>query len=59
VKGGEYTEEQVVGASFVKSYGGRVHLVPLTDDAGTSDIIAQIKTGAVSADIVRRDWRDE
>ncbi len=59
VKGGEYTEEQVVGAGFVRSCGGEVALVPLTDDGGTSDMIARIKTDDVAVEPERRDWQDE
>ncbi|MHC5058851.1 MAG: D-glycero-beta-D-manno-heptose 1-phosphate adenylyltransferase, partial [Planctomycetota bacterium] len=59
VKGGEYEEAQIVGAKFVRSYGGEVVRVPLTDDGGTSDVIARIKTDDVSVEAERREWRDE
>lgn len=59
VKGGEYSEDQIVGAQFVRSCGGDVVRVPLTDDGGTSDMIARIKTDDVSVRPERREWRDE
>jgi len=59
VKGGEYEESQIVGASFVRSYGGEVARIPLLEAPGTSEIIAHIKTSSVSAVPERRDWRDQ
>jgi len=41
-KGADYREEQVVGATEVKSWGGRVVLVPLVEDRSTTDIIARM-----------------
>ncbi len=58
VKGGEYEEDQIVGAKFVRSCGGEVVRVPLTDDGGTSDMIARIKTDDVSVEAERREWSD-
>jgi D-beta-D-heptose 7-phosphate kinase/D-beta-D-heptose 1-phosphate adenosyltransferase len=43
VKGADYTREQVVGHDVVESYGGRVSLIPLVDDASTSAIIRRIR----------------
>ncbi len=43
VKGADYTEEQVVGAEFVKSYGGRVFLARLAPSISTSKTIEKIK----------------
>jgi len=42
VKGGDYTREQVVGATEVESCGGRVVLVPLVDGHSTSKLIKKI-----------------
>lgn len=42
VKGGDYTEEQVVGGDLVKSWGGRVVLIPITEGHSTSRIVEQI-----------------
>lgn len=41
VKGGDYTPEQVVGADFVKSYGGEVRIFPLVAGHSTTQIISQ------------------
>jgi D-beta-D-heptose 7-phosphate kinase/D-beta-D-heptose 1-phosphate adenosyltransferase len=42
VKGGDYTEATIVGASEVKSRGGRVVVVPLTPGQSTTDIIGKL-----------------
>ena len=42
IKGADYTVEQVVGASFVESYGGRVVLAALTPGQSTSGTIARM-----------------
>lgn len=42
MKGADYTREQVVGAEFVESYGGRVELIPLKDGYSTSNIIRKV-----------------
>ncbi|MBU7583986.1 MAG: D-glycero-beta-D-manno-heptose-7-phosphate kinase [Nostoc sp. TH1S01] len=50
VKGADYREEQVVGASFVSSYQGEVVLVPLVDDRSTTKIASKIgKLSSISA----------
>lgn len=38
VKGGDYTEDTVVGADFVRQYGGEVVIVPLLAGHSTSKI---------------------
>ncbi|MCK9995814.1 MAG: adenylyltransferase/cytidyltransferase family protein [Candidatus Krumholzibacteria bacterium] len=43
VKGSEYTEEDIVGAPEVKSWGGRVVRVPMVPGWSTSQIIAAIR----------------
>jgi len=43
VKGADYTEEQVVGAAFVRGYGGQVLLARLTPSASTTGTIEKIK----------------
>jgi len=43
IKGADYGEDQVVGAEFVKSYGGRVSLAELTPQQSTSKTIDKIK----------------
>jgi rfaE bifunctional protein nucleotidyltransferase chain/domain len=42
VKGGDYTEETIVGASEVKSWGGRVVVVPITSGQSTTAIIRKL-----------------
>lgn len=42
VKGGDYSEATVVGATEVKSWGGRVVVVPLTPGQSTTAIIRKL-----------------
>jgi D-beta-D-heptose 7-phosphate kinase / D-beta-D-heptose 1-phosphate adenosyltransferase len=48
VKGGDYTEDTVVGATQVRSWGGRVCLVPLVEGFSTSKLIAKASVPSVS-----------
>lgn len=41
VKGGDYTEDDVVGAREVRAWGGRVDLVPLINNISTTRLIAK------------------
>ncbi len=41
VKGGDYTEETVVGAKEVRSWGGRVKLIPTVEGFSTTKLIAK------------------
>jgi D-beta-D-heptose 7-phosphate kinase/D-beta-D-heptose 1-phosphate adenosyltransferase len=41
VKGGDYSEEQVVGADEVKSWGGTVLLVPLVEGRSTTKMLSR------------------
>ncbi len=43
VKGGDYSEETIVGASVVRSRGGRVVVVPLTPGQSTTSIIEKLR----------------
>lgn len=43
-KGADYAEEEVVGACFVRSYGGNVYLVPLEEGHSTTAIASQLRT---------------
>lgn len=43
VKGGDYTIDTIVGASFVNSYGGSVQVVPFVQGYSTTGLIANIK----------------
>ncbi len=41
VKGGDYTEDTVVGAREVQSWGGRVKIVPIVEGFSTTKLIAK------------------
>ncbi len=43
VKGADYRREEVVGAEFVESYGGRVHLAALQDGFSTTRLIEKLQ----------------
>ena len=43
VKGGDYTMDQVVGAGYVKSYGGVVRVLEFLDNCSTSAIMEKMK----------------
>lgn len=43
VKGADYAESEIVGAEFVKSYGGKVHRIELAPGRSTTAIIKKIK----------------
>jgi D-beta-D-heptose 7-phosphate kinase/D-beta-D-heptose 1-phosphate adenosyltransferase len=45
VKGGDYTEDRVVGAEEVRSWGGKVLLIPYIEGHNTTDIIQRIESG--------------
>lgn len=47
VKGGDYTEDTVVGAQEVRSWGGRVKIVPTLEGFSTSRLIERATTPAV------------
>jgi D-beta-D-heptose 7-phosphate kinase/D-beta-D-heptose 1-phosphate adenosyltransferase len=42
VKGGDYSEATVVGAREVRSWGGRVDIIPLTPGQSTTSIIERL-----------------
>ena len=48
VKGGDYSEETIVGASQVRSWGGSVHVVPLTQGQSTTSIISKLRGNSES-----------
>lgn len=45
VKGGDYSEDTIVGAAEVRSRGGRVVVVPLTPGQSTTAIIGKLSEG--------------
>ena len=42
VKGGDWNEESVVGGDSVRSWGGRVVIVPLTEGVSTTNIVEKV-----------------
>jgi D-beta-D-heptose 7-phosphate kinase/D-beta-D-heptose 1-phosphate adenosyltransferase len=44
VKGGDYTEDQVVGWEIVKQYGGEVKVLSFFDNCSTTAIVEKIKS---------------
>lgn len=44
VKGGDWKEEEVVGADLVKAEGGRVVIVPYLEGYSTTDLLRKIGT---------------
>jgi len=46
VKGGDYTPESIVGASEVKSWGGRVAIVPIVAGFSTTNIVRKLAHSA-------------
>jgi D-beta-D-heptose 7-phosphate kinase/D-beta-D-heptose 1-phosphate adenosyltransferase len=47
VKGGDYSEDTVVGAKEVRSWGGRVQIVPTVEGFSTTKLIAMATTSPV------------
>ena len=45
VKGDDYREDQVVGAEQVRSWGGRVALIPVVPGRSTTGIMARMQGG--------------
>lgn len=43
VKGGDYREDQVVGGSIVKTYGGKVKVLSFFDNCSTTSIVNKIR----------------
>jgi len=43
IKGADYQEHQVVGADLVKSYGGKVELIPLVEGKSTTGTIERMR----------------
>lgn len=42
VKGADYRKDEVVGAEFVESYGGHVHLAPLREGFSTTGLLQRL-----------------
>ena len=43
IKGSDYNEEEIIGAKFVKSYGGKILRSKLVKDISTSLLLDKIK----------------
>jgi bifunctional ADP-heptose synthase (sugar kinase/adenylyltransferase) len=43
VKGGDWQEDAVVGGDLVRSWGGKVIIVPLTEGISTTNIVEKIR----------------
>ena len=46
VKGGDWKEEDIVGANIVKNAGGEVKRIAFVEGSSTTDIIERIKSGS-------------
>jgi len=44
VKGGDYNEDQIIGADIVKKNGGTIEVIPLVEGYSTTNIEAKIKS---------------
>ena len=42
VKGADYHRDEVIGADFVESYGGRVHLASLREGYSTTGLLQRL-----------------
>lgn len=46
VKGAEYEEAEIVGAEFVRAYGGRVERIPMVEGESSSSYIEKLRNSA-------------
>jgi bifunctional ADP-heptose synthase (sugar kinase/adenylyltransferase) len=42
-KGGDYNEEEMIGAEYVREYGGKVEILPFVEGYSSSMIIEKIR----------------
>jgi D-beta-D-heptose 7-phosphate kinase/D-beta-D-heptose 1-phosphate adenosyltransferase len=49
VKGAEYSIDQVPGAAFVRSYGGRVALLPMVEGKSTTGVVTRMRGAQAGA----------
>lgn len=54
VKGGDYTEATIVGADLVRSWGGRVAIVPTVAGFSTTKIVQKMVAGESAAGTIRK-----
>lgn len=45
VKGGDYKEDEIVGAEIVKSYGGKVAVIPFLENYSSTSVIERLGRG--------------
>lgn len=50
VKGGDWSEDQIVGADFVKSLGGEVKSLPFSQGKSTTNIVERIHLDSIKSD---------
>lgn len=43
VKGGDWAPEDIVGAEFLKTYGGQTHAIPIRYERSTTELIDRIR----------------
>lgn len=43
VKGGDYKENEIAGAGFVKSYGGKVEVIPYLENYSSTSVIEKLR----------------
>lgn len=51
VKGGDWSEDQIVGADFVKSLGGHVKSLPFSQGKSTTGIVERIHLDSIKSDL--------
>lgn len=56
VKGGEYAVEEVVGASLVSSYGGKVVRVPMLEGHSTTQVLARSGDARAKSETSKDVW---
>jgi D-sedoheptulose 7-phosphate isomerase len=44
VKGGDWNEDEIIGAEFVRSNGGEVHSLPLVDGHSSTNIVQKVRS---------------
>ena len=47
VKGGDWATNEIIGADFVLSYGGKVFSLPFNENISSSNIVEKIKSGVI------------
>lgn len=50
IKGGDWSENEIIGSDFVKQNGGKVFSLPLKDDYSSSKIVEKIKMNGTQAE---------